>query len=188
MLLKKGFIVLIIIAVLGIIVGGGTIFIVPEGYQAVVLQFGGQFVQHESYKSPGVKFKLPFIHEVKYLEKRILSWDGTPNQIPTKDKKYIRVDTAARWKIVDPEKFVKAAQNYNGAKARLNDIIDAVTRDEVSNSNLVEVVRNSNAILETIEEKRKELQKREDAINQANLKADQLQKKQMKNYVVMVFN
>jgi membrane protease subunit HflC len=87
-----------------------------------------------------------------------LNWDGHPNQIPTKDKKYIEVDTTARWKIVDPLKFIQTVQNERGARSRLDAILDGVTRDIISGNNLVEVVRNSNTILDLIEKRKKNRQ------------------------------
>ncbi|MEX1099731.1 MAG: protease modulator HflC, partial [Bacteriovoracaceae bacterium] len=102
----------------------------------------------------GLHFKLPFIQKVRYVDKRILSWDGSPNQIPTRDKKYIRVDTTARWQIVDALKFIQTVQNERGAKARIDTILDGHTRDIISNHNLVEAVRNSNQILDKMDEKK----------------------------------
>jgi membrane protease subunit HflC len=80
-----------------------------------------------------------------------LEWDGDPNQIPTKDKRYIRIDTTARWKIIDPLKFFESVYNETGAHARLDDIIDAAVRDAVTSHNLVEIVRSSNRIIENFE-------------------------------------
>ena len=102
----------------------------------------------------GLQMKMPFIQNIQYVDKRILSWDGFPNQIPTRDKKYILVDTTARWRIDDALKFIQTVQNERGAKARLDAILDAITRDTISNHNLVEAVRNTNSILDYIEEKR----------------------------------
>ena len=93
------------------------------------------------------------------MDKRILSWDGFPNQIPTKDKKYIKVDTTARWRIVDALKFIQTVRNEVGAKARLDAILDSATRDVISNQNLVEAVRNSNSILDKINEKQAMIEK-----------------------------
>ena len=96
----------------------------------------------------GLHFKMPFIQQANYFEKRILEWDGTPNQIPTKDKKYIWVDTTARWKIVDALKFLQSVTTETGAQARLDDIIDSATRDFITSHNLVEAVRDTNRILD----------------------------------------
>lgn len=127
-------------------------YVVPEGRQVVITQFGRPI---KSVTTAGLNFKMPFIQDVRMIDLRILNWDGDPNQIPTKDKKYIEVDTTARWKITDPLKFIQTVQDERGARSRLNAILDGVTRDVISGHNLVEAVRNSNTILKLIEERRK---------------------------------
>ena len=133
-------------------------FIVAEGRQAIITQFGRPI--DEPVTNPGMHFKVPFIQTVQYVDKRILTWDGYPNQIPTRDKKYIIVDTTARWRIHNALKFIQTVQNERGAKARLDAILDAITRDTISNHNLVEAVRNTNLILDYIELKQKDSQKK----------------------------
>lgn len=126
-------------------------YLITEGRQVVITQFGKPV---KSVNEAGLHFKLPFIQDVRMIDLRILSWDGLPNQIPTKDKKYIEVDTTARWKIVDPLKFIQTVQDESGARSRLDAILDGVTRDVISGHNLVEAVRNSNTILDLIAERR----------------------------------
>ncbi len=130
-------------------------FVISEGRQAVITQFGKPI---RSVNEAGLHFKTPFIQDVRMIDLRILSWDGFPNQIPTKDKKYIEVDTTARWKIVDPLKFIQTVQNERGARTRLDAILDGVTRDVISSQNLVEAVRNSNTIIDVLEERRKKIE------------------------------
>lgn len=149
--------VISVLVVLGLL-GLGSFFIVTEGQQAIITQFGKPI--GKPYTEAGLYFKAPFFHEVRYVDKRILSWDGYPNQIPTKDKKYIKVDTTARWRVIDTLKFIQTVRNESGAKARLDAILDSATRDVVSNQNLVEAVRNSNSILKKIEEKRSEIREK----------------------------
>lgn len=132
-------------------------YVVTEGRQAVVTEFGRPVSPGET--AAGLYFKLPFIQDVQYVDKRILTWDGWPNQIPTRDKKYILVDTTARWRIIDALKFIQTVQSERGAQARLDAILDAVTRDTISNHNLVEAVRNTNQILDYIEQKREDSKK-----------------------------
>ena len=139
------FITLFIIAIIAFTTG--AIYIVNEGQQVVITQFGRPV--GESVTLAGLHFKLPFIQEAHYFEKRLLDWDGDPNQIPTKDKKYIWVDTIARWRIVDALKFLQSVGNETGAQGRLDDIINSATRDVVTSHLLVEAVRDSNHILET---------------------------------------
>jgi membrane protease subunit HflC len=91
----------------------------------------------------GLHVKLPFVQEVRRFEKRLLIWDGDPNQIPTKGREFIWVDTTARWRIVDAKKFLENVASEAGAQSRLDDIIDSVVRDQVSSSELVELVRSA---------------------------------------------
>lgn len=125
----------------------GMLFVVDETKQVVITQFGKPV--GKPIISAGLHFKAPFIQQAHYFEKRLLEWDGDPNQIPTKDKKYIWVDTTARWKIVDALKFLQSVGNELSANSRLNDIINSATRDAVTGNLLVEVVRDSNRILES---------------------------------------
>lgn len=134
--MKNGLIIFIVIAV--VLIAQGGFYVVNEAEQAIVTQFGKP-VGEISY--PGLHFKIPFIQDVTRFEKRILKWDGDPNQIPTKDKKFIWVDTTARWKITDPLLFLKTVASERGAQGRLDDIIDSVVRDAVSGHLLVELVR-----------------------------------------------
>lgn len=117
-------------------------YIVDEKEQVVITQFGKPI--GEAVTTPGINFKIPFIQNVNVFDKRYLEWDGDPNQIPTKDKKFIFIDTYARWQITDPLQFYKRLTNERGAKSRLNDILDGETRDYIANHDLVEAVRNSN--------------------------------------------
>ena len=123
----------------------GALYIVDETTQVVITQFGQPIGR--PITSAGLHLKVPFIQHANYFEKRVLQWDGDANQIPTKDKKYIWVDTTARWKINDSLKFLQSVTNEMGAHARLDDIIDSATRDYVTSHDLVEVVRNSNRLL-----------------------------------------
>jgi len=138
-----------IIIFIALALASGALFIVDETKQVVITQFGKPI--GDPITSAGLHFKLPFIQDAHYFEKRLLEWDGDPNQIPTKDKKYIWVDTMARWKIVDALKFLQSVGNELSANSRLDDIINSATRDAVTNHLLVEAVRDSNRILETKE-------------------------------------
>lgn len=145
-----------IMAVVALIVfAKSSFFIVQEGEQGIITQFGKPV--GNPITTSGLHFKKPFLQKVIFVDKRILTWDGYPNQIPTKDKKYIKVDTTARWQIVDVLKFIQTVQNERGAKARLDAVLDAATRDVISNHNLVEAVRDSNNILDKIALKKKEI-------------------------------
>ena len=143
----------------------GTFYTLEEGEQAVIVQFGRPV--GETVTTAGLHTKLPFIQEVRRFEKRLLIWDGDPNQIPTKGREFIWVDTTARWRIADAKKFLESVATEAGARSRLNDIIDSVVRDQVSGSELVELVRSATwvvpkgEILEEVPaEVREELEKR----------------------------
>lgn len=132
---------LAVLLVIVIVLVYNSFFVVPEGFQAIITQFGRPV--GEPYKEAGLYFKIPFIQEVHNFDKRLLKWDGRPNEIPTRDKKFIWVDTTARWRIVDPLLFLQTVATENGAAIRLNDILDSVIRDMVSSNLLVELVRSA---------------------------------------------
>ena len=123
----------------------GSFYTLEEGQQAVIVQFGRPV--GEPVTEAGLHGKLPFIQEVRRFEKRILVWDGDPNQIPTKGREFILVDTTARWRIADAKKFLESVATEAGATSRLNDIIDSVVRDQVSGSELVELVRSASWVV-----------------------------------------
>jgi membrane protease subunit HflC len=133
-----------------IILLAGAIYTLPEWQQAVITRFGEPV--GGAITEPGLHFKIPFIDKVNRFDKRWLAWDGDPNQVPTRDKKYIWVDTFARWRIVDPLLFFKAVVNERGGQSRLDDIIDGKTRDAIASYDLIEVVRSSNRAFEISDE------------------------------------
>jgi len=121
-----------------------SIFKVKETEQVVITQFGKPV--GEPRITPGLKLKVPFIQKTNYFEKRFMEWDGDPNQVPTKDKKFIFVDAYARWQITDPLQFFKRLTDERGALSRIADILDGETRDYIANHNLEEVVRSTNRV------------------------------------------
>lgn len=133
----KKTILVVIILVLGFLLSQSA-FVVKEGTQAVVTRFGQPV---GDTRHAGLNFKVPFIEQVNLFEKRILKWDGDPNQITTKEKKFIWVDATARWRIVEPLKFMKTVATLEQAQSRLDDIVDSVVRDAVSGNFLVDLVR-----------------------------------------------
>lgn len=135
-------IALVVIVIVGLVVVVNSLYVVDMTQQVVITQFGRPI--GGPVTEPGLKAKLPFIQKVNVFDKRILEWDGSPRQIPTKDKRYIWIDTFARWRIVDPLKFMQSVTDEIGAQARLDDVIDAVSRDLITSHNLIELVRNTN--------------------------------------------
>jgi membrane protease subunit HflC len=141
---------LAVVAVLGIIVLAGAVYRVGEAEQVVITEFGEPV--GGPVTAPGLHLKKPFIQNAHYFDKRFLEWDGDPNQIPTRDKRFVYVDCYARWRITDPLKFFQRLQNEAGAQSRLDDILDGETRNTIARHDLIEVVRSTNRPFEATEE------------------------------------
>jgi membrane protease subunit HflC len=137
--------IFLIIVVGVIILGFGSIFTINEAEQAVVTQFGKPV--GGAITDAGIHFKIPIIQNVIKFDKRILEWDGSANEIPTLDNKYIFIDAFARWRISDALQFYKSAKNEMLAQSRLDDILDGAVRDEIANRTMVEIVRSSNRVM-----------------------------------------
>ncbi|MDH4257370.1 MAG: protease modulator HflC [Candidatus Aminicenantes bacterium] len=133
-----------------IIVLLNSFYVVSEMNQVIITQFGEPI--GDTITKPGLHMKVPFIQKANYFEKRWLEWDGDANEIPTKDKKYIWVDTYARWRISDPLKFFQRVRDERRAQSRVDDIIDGETRNAVASYDLIEIVRSSNREFELTEE------------------------------------
>ncbi len=142
--MNQKIIIQLVIIIVAIILISQSTYVVKETEQVVITQFGKPI--GEAKVTPGLKLKMPFVQKTNYFEKRFLEWDGDPNQVPTKDKKFIFVDTYARWQITDPLQFFKRLTNERGAHSRLDDILDGETRDYIANHNLEEIVRTSNRV------------------------------------------
>ncbi len=128
--------------VLILVVLSSATYQVHETNQVIITQFGNPI--GDAKTEPGLHFKVPFIQKTNYFEKRFLEWDGSPNQVPTKDKRFIWVDTYARWRIVDPLRFFERLRDERGAQSRLDDILDGETRNSVARYDLIELVRSNN--------------------------------------------
>ncbi len=127
-----------------------AVYIVSETNQVIITQFGDPI--GGAMTKAGLHFKMPFIQKANYFEKRWLEWDGDPNQIPTKDKKYVWVDSYCRWRISDPLVFFQRVGDERGAHSRLDDVVDGETRNAIANYDLIEIVRTSNRAFELSEE------------------------------------
>ena len=144
-------------------------YTVSETEQVIITQFGDPV--GDPVISPGLHFKVPFIQRVNVFDNRFLEWDGNPNQVPTRDRRFILVDTYARWRITDPLLFFQRLRDERGAQSRLDDILDGETRNAVARHNLIELVRSTNrneadvqieseeeaVILEALEQGREEI-------------------------------
>ncbi len=138
-------IVVAIVALLGLAVATGALYQVGEAEQVVITQFGEPVGQPVT--APGLHLKTPFVQVAHYFDKRFLEWDGTPNQIPTRDKRFIWVDCYARWRITDPLLFFQRLRDETGAQSRLDDILDGETRNTIAKHDLIEVVRSTDRAL-----------------------------------------
>ena len=144
-------------------------YTVSETEQVIITQFGDPV--GDPVISPGLHFKVPFIQRVNVFDNRFLEWDGNPNQVPTRDRRFILVDTYARWRITDPLLFFQRLRDERGAQSRLDDFLDGETRNAVARHNLIELVRSTNrneadvqieseeeaVILEALEQGRQEI-------------------------------
>ncbi|NKB87830.1 MAG: protease modulator HflC [Acidobacteria bacterium] len=130
------------ILVAGLLTFAGAFYTVDETQQVVITRFGEPV--GDPIVEPGLHVKLPFVHKANFFEKRFLEWDGASNQLPTRDKRFIHVDTYARWRVTDPLLFFQRLTDERGAQSRLDDILDGETRNTIANHDLIEVVRTSN--------------------------------------------
>ena len=123
-------------------------FILKEGQQAMITQFGAPVGEPKT--EAGFKLKLPFVQDVNYFDKKVQIWDGDPNQIPTNDKTYVYLDVTARWRITNALQYMQAVKTEARAQSLLDDIIDGTVRDMVNKNDLIEIIRSSDWSLETM--------------------------------------
>ncbi|MGK2859855.1 MAG: protease modulator HflC [Thermoanaerobaculia bacterium] len=134
--------VIVVVALFAFVTLSSSVYIVRETEQVVITQFGKPVGKPIS--TPGLKMKTPFVQNIHAFEKRFLEWDGSPNQIPTKDKRFIWVDSYARWRITDPLLFFQRLHDERGAQSRLDDILDGETRNTIAKHELIDLVRSTN--------------------------------------------
>ena len=129
------------LAVSGLVLytAASAIYTVSEVEQMIITQFGKPV--GEPVTSAGLKFKVPFIQELNPIDKRVLEWDGSPSDMPTKDKLYISVDLFARWRIVDPLQYFLRLRDERSAQSRLDDILGSETRNAIAKHELIEIIR-----------------------------------------------
>jgi modulator of FtsH protease HflC len=124
---------------IGIYILFGSIYTVSEVEQMIITQFGKPV--GAPVTEAGLKMKMPFIQNVNVIDKRILEWDGSPSDMPTKDKLYISVDLFARWRITDPLQYFLRLRDERSAQSRLDDILGSETRNAVAKHELIEIIR-----------------------------------------------
>ena len=126
---------------LALFIALSSLFVIDQAEQGIIVQFGepvGTVITR-----PGLHWRMPFVQEVRRFDKRLLAWDGDVSQIPTLGREFVIVDTTARWRIRDPLQFLRSVRDENGARSRLDDIIDSVARDIVSGTDIEEIVRSA---------------------------------------------
>ncbi len=128
-----------VIAIVVIIVASSALYTVQETEQVIITQFGKPV--GEPITDAGLHFKTPFIQDVNSIEKRILPWDGRPNEMPTKDKTYIVVDAFGRWRINDPTQYFLRLRDERSANSRLDDILGSEIRNAIAKHELIELIR-----------------------------------------------
>jgi membrane protease subunit HflC len=132
-------IAILVALVIGSYVSIGSIYTVSEVEQVIITQFGKPV--GAPVTSAGLKVKVPFIQDVNPIDKRVLEWDGSPSDMPTKDKLYISVDLFARWRITDPLQYFLRLRDERSAQSRLDDILGSETRNAVAKHELIEIIR-----------------------------------------------
>ena len=138
--MKRSILVILILA--AFIVGSSSTFVLHQTQQAVIVQFGRPV---RSISEPGLHYKIPFIQEARIFDKRILEWDGRPRSLTTLDKVSIYVDATARWRIVNPLKYLETVEgNELIAQARLDNYIEGAVKDFIADNTLIELVRSTN--------------------------------------------
>jgi membrane protease subunit HflC len=139
--MTRSMLLLLIAAVFALFMLQASMFTVAENEQVLITEFGK--IVGAGVQSPGLHWKSPFVQDVHSFDKRWLEWDGSPNQIPTRDKKYIWVEVFARWRISDAVKFYQRLRDEQSAQSRLDDIIDGEVRNVIANHDLIDIVRSS---------------------------------------------
>lgn len=168
---------IVIVATVLLLLLRESLFVVDQAEQAILVQFGepvGAVIT-----DPGLHWKKPFIHDVRRFDKRVLPWDGDVSQVPTLGREFVLVDTTARWRISDPLQFLRSVRDEQGARTRLDDIIDSVVRDIISGTSLEEIVRSKDwkVDLKSLEE---ELVARQDVALEKPKKGRELLEKEMR--------
>jgi membrane protease subunit HflC len=139
--MKARGLLIILLLVIVVILLGTSLYILNETQQAIITQFGKPVGQPVT--TAGIHLKVPFIQKVIVFDKRVLEWDGNPQEIPTLDNKFIYIDTFARWRISDALAFYKSNRSEMVGYSRLDDLLDGAVRDEIANHTLPEIVRSS---------------------------------------------
>jgi len=142
----KSNLILGVVLVLGLLItlGLSPFFVVDLTETAIVVALGKP---QRTITEPGLKFKIPFYHQVTFFDKRILDYDAPARDVITSDKKTLVIDNFAKWRIVDPLKVYQAFQTQRGALQRLDDIVYSELRVELGRHELEEIVSANRALI-----------------------------------------
>ncbi len=135
--MKRNLILILSLAILAVVILSSTIFVVDQTQQAMILELGKY---KREIKTPGIKYRVPFLQQVTIFDLRLLEYDAEPSEIITQDKKNLIVDNYTRWRITDPLKYFQSVRNEAGARARLDDIIYSNVRQELGRYTLTQIV------------------------------------------------
>lgn len=168
--MKVGIIGVIIVVLVLLILASSALYVVPEGRQVVVLQFGRPV---RADVDAGLYYKTPFIQDIHQFEKRLLPWDGDPQNMVTQDKRNIFIDVWARWRITDPMRFYKAVGTVQNGQQRLDELVDSAVRAVIAKNRLIDAVRTTDDPLEyESEELRKDWASRRERVTTGRQKIE----------------
>ena len=143
--MTRSLLAVLAVALVALFMLQAAMFTVAENEQVLITEFGRIA---KSEQEPGLHWKSPFVQDIHTFDKRWLEWEGSSNQIPTRDKKYIWVEVFARWRIADATKFYQRLRDEQSAQSRLDDIIDGEVRNVVANHDLIDIVRSTSRAFE----------------------------------------
>ena len=148
--MKRSLIAVLVVLVILLILLLNSAYRVFETEQVQITKFGAPV---RTVMEPGLYFKIPFIHKLNVFEKRLLDYDSAPTEVLTQDKKTLIVDNYAKWRIVDPLKFMMTVRNIPGARTRLDDIIYSEIRVDLGKHLFHEIISGQRSeIMKTVTE------------------------------------
>ncbi len=121
-----------------------SLYVVPVYQYAIVTQFGRVVATRTD---PGLQFKIPFVQAVTMIDSRLREWDGEPADLLTIDKENIEVNTWARWRVTEPQRFYEALRTESAGQSVLDGLVDASVKNVISAKTLMETLRNSKRVL-----------------------------------------
>lgn len=135
--MSRALMALVVLVGVALVAIFGSIFTVYETQQALVLQFG-QYIK--TVTEPGLHFKVPFLQNVVYIDRRVLDFDAPAEEVILGDQKRLVVDAFARYRIVDPQRFYQAVRDEDGLRQRINTVLDASLRKVLGDTPLFTVL------------------------------------------------